>query len=296
MIYILEILTALGNNNLYKKIKNIKEFNLYKNDIQYREGIIELLKNNNNFDLIIIYEKIPGEISFEELINKIKIINNEIKIIFILENKNEFLENILMKKNIKNIFYNNRINFEEFILRIKNINYSEKDFLKEENKKLKEIIFKKNEQINNFEKINYKNIKNKIIKLLIISEFDFYEFKKIKNELKNKLNHKDFLIRYKIEYLDLNKLNKKIKYAKNLIFIVNSDFEEIKKIIKKINLIKIKHLINNKKINFIFIGNKINLKILKNIFKNYNILGKIKLKKNNYLINNKLIKNINKIN
>ena len=40
----MNLLTALGNNELYNKLKSIKEFNLYKNDILYREGIIELLK------------------------------------------------------------------------------------------------------------------------------------------------------------------------------------------------------------------------------------------------------------
>ena len=177
----MKILTALGNNNLFEKLKINNELNLYKNDIQYREGIIEVLKENKNINLIIIYEKIPGNIEFEELINKIKIINNEIKFIFILENKNKKLENILLNNNIKNIFYNNEINFNEFILKIKNINFSEKYILEKENEILKKTIFEKNEEINNYKKI--KNNKNKKEKLLIITNLKFNEFKKIKNKL-----------------------------------------------------------------------------------------------------------------
>ena len=283
----MEVLTALGNNNLFKKLKTINGIKLYKNDIQYREGIIEVLKEDKNIDLIIIYEKILGSIEFEELINKIKIINNEIKFIFILENKNEKLENILLNNNIKNIFYNNEINFEEFILKIKNINFSERYILEKENKKLKKIIFEKNEEIKNSRN---KLLKNKKEKLLIITNLKFNEFKKIKNKL-IKLNKN-----LNLEYLFLNNINKKIKYYDNIYFLINENILEIKKIKSKIKIINLKYYINNKKINIIFLENKnnsINLKILKNIFKENNILGKIKIKKDNYLINKKIIKKLN---
>lgn len=286
----MEVLTALGNNNLFKKLKTINGIKLYKNDIQYREGIIEVLKENDNINLIIIYEKILGSIEFEELINKIKIINNEIKFIFILENKNEKLENILLKNNIKNIFYNNEINFNEFILKIKNINFSEKDILKKENEKLKKIVFEKNEEINNYKKIkkNKNNlIKNNKEKILIITNLKFNEFKKIKNKL-IKLNEK-----LNLEYLFLNNINKKIKYYENIFFLIYENILEIKKTKNKIKKINLKYYINNKKINIIFLENKnnsINLKILKNIFKENSVWGKIKIKKNNYLIDKKIIK------
>ena len=312
----MKILTALGNPELYNKIKNVKEINLYEKDILYREGILEILKNNNKINLIIIYEKIPGEISFENLINEIKAINNEIKIIFLLENKNENLEKILGHKNIKNIFYNNQINFEEFILKIKNINYSEKYILEKENKKLKKLILEKEQELNilknnyktknnliNNLKLNFKKEnerKNRLIKLLFISEINYYKFQKIKNEINNKyqnLFQNNLNQIFNIEFLNYKKINQKIKKYENIIFFVNTDLEEIKNLIKTINLIKSKYLIENKKINILFLENNlINMKILKNIFKNYRILGKINLdKNNNYLINKKLIRNLNKL-
>jgi len=312
----LKILTALGNSDLYNKIKNVKEINLYEKDILYREGILEILKNNNKINLIIIYEKIPGEISFENLINEIKAINNEIKIIFLLENKNENLEKILGHKNIKNIFYNNQINFEEFILKIKNINYSEKYILEKENKKLKKLILEKEQELNilknnyktknnliNNLKLNFKKEierKNRLIKIVFISEINYYNFQKIKNEINNKyqnLFQNNLNQIFNIEFLNYKKINQKIKNYENIIFFVNTDLEEIKNLLKIINLIKSKYLIDNKKINILFLENNlINMKILKNIFKNYNILGKINLdKNNNYLINKKLIRNLNKL-
>ena len=79
---------------------------------------------------------------------------------------------------------------------------------------------------------------------------------------------------------------------------INSDLLEIKKVIEKINFIKLKYLINNEKINIIISENKnnsIDIKILKNIFKNYNIIGKINFN-NKELINKKIINKINLFN
>ena len=173
-----------------------------------------------------------------------------------------------------------------------------KNYFEKNNKIKKENSYKNNYQKNNANKNklnnNFKNKKIKNNKIIIISEINFNELKKIKKEIIN-----NFLNNKKIEYLNLIKINNKIKYSKNIVFILDSDFEKIKEIIKIINLIKIKYLIENKKINILFIekNNLIDLKILKNIFKNYNVIGKIKLnKKNKYLINKKTIKKLNLIN
>ena len=89
--------------------------------------------------------------------------------------------------------------------------------------------------------------------------------------------------------MNLKYLNKKIKYY-NLIILINSNLEEIKKLNKIINLIKIKYFIKNNKINILFINNKnsIDLKILKNIFKKNKVIGKINFN-NKELINKKII-------
>ena len=146
------ILTAMGTPELNKKLKNYKSFDVFENDIQYKEGIIDVLKKDNNFDILIIYEKLPGEINFENLIKNIKLINKEINIVFILENKNNFLENILFNENIKNIFYNDEINFNEFIFKLKNLKFSEEEILKKEINNLNKIILEKNNEL-----LKYKN-------------------------------------------------------------------------------------------------------------------------------------------
>lgn len=95
--------------------------------------------------------------------------------------------------------------------------------------------------------------------------------------------------------MNLKYLNKKIKYY-NLVFLINSNLEEIKKLNKIINLIKIKYFIKNNKINILFINNKnsIDLKILKNIFKKNEVIGKINFN-NKELINKKIINKMERI-
>ena len=94
MKIIIKILTAIGNQNLNNILKKENEFEILKEDIFYKEGILEFLEKNKNIDILILYEKLYGEITIQDLIKNIKKINNEIIIFFILENKNEEIENI----------------------------------------------------------------------------------------------------------------------------------------------------------------------------------------------------------
>jgi len=210
-----KIITAIGNPILNNELKELEEFAVIGNDIQYQDGILELLEIDNKINFIIISELIPGEYKIEELIGKINNINNEIKIIIILENKNKIIENKMLEKNIYKIFYNNQIEIKDIINLINENDKMEKynyEIRKEINE-LKEII--KNNQKNNIIENRNNIIKNK--KIL------FKNNNKIKNILKI-INNK--LINNYNKYLKINKkiiknniinnLNKKY-YKKNII-------------------------------------------------------------------------------
>lgn len=165
----MRILTALQNPEINKILKEQTNYNVVENDIQYQEGIIEILEKNNKINLIIISELLPGNIGIKETINKIKEFNSDIEIIVILENKNSKIKEFLIQKNIKSIFYNNQITIDELINNIKQ--KEEKTSQIEINKEieiLKEMILenKKNtkSKTNKIEKIKIK-IKKEIIKL-----------------------------------------------------------------------------------------------------------------------------------
>lgn len=165
----MKILTALQNPEINKILKEQTNYNVVENDIQYQEGIIEILEKNNKINLIIISELLPGNIGIKETINKIKEFNSDIEIIVILENKNSKIKEFLIQKNIKSIFYNNQITIDELINNIKQ--KEEKTSQIEINKEieiLKEMILenKKNKKskTNKIEKIKIK-IKKEIIKL-----------------------------------------------------------------------------------------------------------------------------------
>ncbi len=115
-----KIVTALGNPILNNELKKYKEFQIMINDIQYQEAIIEFLEIEKNIDYIILNEILPGNISIEELINKIKIKNENIEIIIILEKENKELEGFLYSKKIFNIFYNNKVEIIDIIKILKN--------------------------------------------------------------------------------------------------------------------------------------------------------------------------------
>ena len=152
-----KVITAIGNEILNKKLKKESDFEVIIEDIQYKEGIIEYLEKDNNIDILIISELLPGNIELKELIEKIKNINSNIEIIVFLENKNTELENYLYAKGIYNIFYNNQIEIEEIIKIINNKNIEINNELKE----IKQMLLEKQKNKVNNKKI----ILNKLINI-----------------------------------------------------------------------------------------------------------------------------------
>lgn len=152
-----KVITAIGNKNVNEKLKIENNIQVIGKDIQYQEGILEILEKENEINFLIISEKIIGELNIIQLIEKIKLRNKKIKIILILENKNEELENILIAKGIYKIIYHNQIEIKDMI----NLITEEKDNieneeLKQEINNLKKLIMENN-KINN----NKKEIKDK---------------------------------------------------------------------------------------------------------------------------------------
>ena len=285
MIFIIEILTAIGDQNLNNALRFESEFEIPEKDISYREGVLESLEKEKNIDIVILYEKIPGEIEICNLIKSIKRINNEIVIFFILEKENEELLNLLKIENIKNIFFINEININDFINKIKNVKINNENKLNDEIIKLKKIINEKNEEIlkyknNSYEENNSYSCNKKEIavigenlsgKSLIIKNLKYVIEK---NELFNfnEININNF---YEIE--KKNYLNSK------LIFIIESQIEKLIRNKKIINKLIYENKINSKNVYIIF--NKINkyspnICISKNLYKEFNIIGKLYF--NNY--------------
>lgn len=179
----IKIMTAINNPNLNEELKNENDINVVCKDIQYKEGILEILENNINVDYIIIDEKLPGEIKLEKLINEIVDKSEKIKIIITIKKENKNKTNFNYEKIIK-VFYDNEINLNK----LKNY----------------KINLEKNNvnNVNNYKKINKKsNIKN--IKNNKIKNSNEIKINKIKRN--NVIDN--FEIKNKFEKTNLDKIN-----------------------------------------------------------------------------------------
>lgn len=311
----MNIITAINNEKIFLELKKEKNINITSNNIQYKEGIIEVLEKNKNIQYVIIDENLNGQIKIEELIKKVKIINNKINIIIVLNKKDLAKEEYLLKNKIKFIY---------------------KEELTAE--KILETIFSKNKIVGIFGNsgtgktittiilskllIKYKNKKILIIEDNIINNSILKTYKKEGREKKNKnkiikiennlylLNVNKLLINYRKDKTKIiNEINN-IKNNYNYIFIDTQNISSYKiyeEIIDENILIlnpnifeinKIKNfIINSKKQIKIILNNynenSISENILKNIFKNkIKVIGEIENnKKYNLIINNNL--NIN---
>lgn len=156
------VITAINNPILNDKLLNCKNIKVLKNDIQYKEGILEILELEKNIDILILSENLPGEINLIELLLKIK--KNDIKIFIILETENDELKNTLFDYGIKNIYYNDKITIDELVKIIEKETIESNEELKNEIEKLKEII---NEKEYSNERKRTKFYKGKITKNII---------------------------------------------------------------------------------------------------------------------------------
>ena len=263
------VITAIDDKNIIEKISKNRNLKIIFNNLEYREGILEILEKIKNIDVIIISELIPGEISIEELIKKIRKVNKKIEIIFIL-NKND-LEKINKLKELK---------IDKIYIENKN---SKK--IKNEINILK-IISKKIENKINITKINNNKIinifgKNKSGKTTIIFLIIKYLLKNNKKILIININKK--MEKYyfkKIKIINKNKFIKINKYKKNLynieknldlIFCTNyrqikNDFEKFEKMYDYILIdnmenekIQIEYFLNKDYIKNILVINSENL-------------------------------------
>lgn len=180
-----KVITAINNPILNDKLLNCKNIEVLKNDIQYKEGILEILELEKNIDILILSENLPGEINLIELLLKIK--KNDIKIFIILETENNELKNTLFDYGIKNIYYNDKITIDELVKIIEKETIESNEELKNEIEKLKEIISEK-EYRNERKKAKF--YKEKIRKNLL----DIYKKMSKKHEKCTTQNNKKIMI------------------------------------------------------------------------------------------------------
>ena len=314
-----KIITALAEPQLNNELKKEKDFIVIGKDIQYQEGVIEILETEKEVDFLIISEALPGNEKIENLIEKIKQINNEVNIVIILENKKEELEKNLYSKNVYLILYN-KIEIKEIIKLIKNKKEDENEKIKKEINDLKKIIIEQNSKNKQNKKQKIKEVKElnsqkEIIcilgsggvgksiftvnlaksliyskKKILIIDFDILNnslhtilgVKKYSEKISKKIKENN-LIKDKICLKELKiKINKRIDLISGINLLFDSKY--------KIDNIQFNNLFNDVK--------KFYDNILKIIFSEYNIIGKIDINnKYNLIINknaNKIDKNIKK--
>ncbi|MCI9178366.1 MAG: MinD/ParA family protein [Clostridia bacterium] len=139
-----KIVTAIGNPNLNNRLKKEEEIQVIAEDIQYQEGILEILEKGTTIDYLILSELLPGNFTIKDLVQKIKEINSNVQIILFLENQKEELENYLYAKGIFAIFYHNQVGVKEIIEIMKDNKNTDVE-LRKELEQLKKMLIEKEE-------------------------------------------------------------------------------------------------------------------------------------------------------
>ena len=320
------IITAIYEEKILRKI--IKNKLIKNENILYKEAIIDIVKKNKKIDILIISEKIPGDIDIIKLIKKIKNINKKIEIIIILSNKKN--EKELIKNNIKEIYFNNIFSINKLIKKIKDKNIKNtkinNNIINKKTKKIVEKIYRlinknKKEKITDKkiififgeDKINKKIIELYIIKKIILENkkitiinLKLKNNKKIKNQnieykktikLKNINSKKNrYYLNYKIDYkLKEKKVDRNIKEIININKMLEDKNELIKsKIVREI-VRKYRKQTGYIIFNVDYVNNHILIKRSKLQNKNLNIFVAENKKEDLLMLNKNINKKINLI-
>lgn len=114
----MKVVTATGIPEINDRLKAQNEYEVIGRDIQYQEGILELLEEREDIELVIVSNNLPEEMNFNILISKIINMKENIEIIVILKEKDENIEMFLNSKKIYKIYYLD--NYEIFFMSLKN--------------------------------------------------------------------------------------------------------------------------------------------------------------------------------
>lgn len=118
----MKIITAIGSVELNESLKEIENVEVIGKDIQYQEGILEVLEKNENIDMLAVSNLLPEEMNFLYLIDKIRKTKEELEIVVFLDKENISIENFLNSKKIYKIYYLDENGVEVFINSLKNSN------------------------------------------------------------------------------------------------------------------------------------------------------------------------------
>lgn len=172
----MKVITAIGIPEINEKLKNKDGYDVVGKDIQYQEGILEILEERDDIDTILISNNLPEEMNFNILISKIINLKEKIEIIVFLKEKDEIIEMFLNSKKIYKIYYLE--NYEMFFANL-NSNMSNADISKNIEDFKKIIMEEKN---NNFEE---KRIASKTKSFEIVNKLRKSKEQKYISEIKN---------------------------------------------------------------------------------------------------------------
>ena len=118
----MKIITAIGNQELNESLREIPNIEVIGKDIQYQEGILDVLETKEDIDIVALSNLLPEEMNFLYLIDRIKKIKENVEIVVFLEKEDIKIENFLNSKKIYKIYYLDENGIEVFINSLRNTN------------------------------------------------------------------------------------------------------------------------------------------------------------------------------
>ena len=100
----MKIITATGIPEINERLKKETNFEVIGKDVQYQEGILEILEEKRDIEGVILSNNLIIEMEFNLLISRILEINKDIEIVVFLKEKDDKIEIFLNSNEIYKIY------------------------------------------------------------------------------------------------------------------------------------------------------------------------------------------------
>lgn len=109
-----KIITALGNPIVNNELKKYEKYDVFCDDLQYQEAVLDVLANDEP-NVIILSGLLQGQFEFCEFVFEVKKKNIAARIIVIVDEIDAETKNLLISKGIFDIFNDDQITMQDII-------------------------------------------------------------------------------------------------------------------------------------------------------------------------------------
>lgn len=108
------IITAMGNPTLNNELKKYSEYDVICDDLFYQDAVLDFIENENA-EILTLSGVLQGQWDLYDFIDKIRKINNVIRIIIVMDELDSDIKCKLLERGVRDIFLDDTVEIKDIV-------------------------------------------------------------------------------------------------------------------------------------------------------------------------------------